>query len=175
MREQQNRRSGQSIVEMALILPFLLILIFGIIDMGWYVYGYATIYQAARNGAQKAAEIPPQVNRVSPTLDRSDACVSNVLDATKVGAVMFPDLTTGTNPANTIAITYPARDSSNKPFRALGQPVQIDITYNIQPLTPFWRFITFGNKGTMTVKASARRSIEALGDNPTVVNYLACN
>ena len=175
MHVQRENKDGQSIVEMALILPFLLLLIFAIIDMGWYIYGYATIYQAARNGAQKASEVPPQIARVSPSLNRADICVTNVLSATQSGAVMFPDLTNGSNPNNTIAINYPARDSSNQPLRALGQPVEIQITYNIQPLTPFWHFITFGKQGTMTVKATARRSVESLGENPTVVNYIACN
>jgi len=175
MRPQHENKSGQSIVEMALILPFLLLLFFAIIDMGWYIYGYATIYQAARNGAEKAAEIPPQVNRVSPTLNRGDICVTNVLSATQAGAIFFPDLTSGANPNNTIAISYPARDANNNPLRALGQPIEIQITYNLRPLTPFWRLISFGNQGTMTVRTTARRSVEALGDNPTAVNYVACN
>ena len=168
MREQTERRSGQSMVEMALLLPFLLLLIFGIIDLGWYIYGYATVYQAARNGTQKASELPPTLAKVVPTLDRNDICVTNVLSATQSGAIFFPDLTTGANPNATIAISYPSG-------RALGQPVQIDITYPLKPLTPLWRFVTFGTQGTMTVRTTARRSIESLGENPTVVNYVACN
>src|SRR5262245_59675086 len=48
MRERTKRQSGQSMVEMALLLPFLLFVTLGIIDMGWYIFGYATVYQAAR-------------------------------------------------------------------------------------------------------------------------------
>lgn len=147
----------------------MLLVIFGIIDLGWYVYGYSTVYQAARNGSQKASEIPPAIDKVTPTLNRSDICVTNVLSATQVGAVFFPDLTTGTTAGDTIAISYPTGQ------RALGQPVQIDITYQITPLTPLWRFATFGTQGTMTVRTSARRSIESLGENPTALNYIICN
>jgi Flp pilus assembly protein TadG len=171
----EKRTNGQSMVEMAFILPFLLFVVFGIIDMGWYIYGYSTVYQAARNGAQKASELPPQINRVSPSLNRSDICVTNVLSATQSGAVLFPDLTTGTNPNNTIAINYPATDSHNDPIRGLGQPVEIKITYNLNPLTPLWRLITFGTQGTMRVTTTARRSIESLGEDPTARNYVACN
>jgi Flp pilus assembly protein TadG len=171
----KKRIDGQSMVEMALLLPFLLFVLFGIIDMGWYIYGYSTVYQAARNGAQKASELPPRINRVSPTLNRSDICVTNVLSATQSGAVLFPDLTTGTNANNTIAINYPATDASGNPIRALGQPIEINITYNINPLTPLWRFITFGTQGTMRVTTTARRSIESLGENPNALNYVACN
>lgn len=178
--QEQASKPGQSMVEIALILPFLLLLVFGIIDLGWYIYGYATIYQAARNGAEKAAALPPQIQRVmtpagQPQLDRSDICVHAVLDATQQGAVMFSDLTNASNPNNTIAINYPLRDAQNKPVRALGQPVEIQIKYQLNPLTPFWRLITFGNQGVMTIQTTARRSLESLGENPTAVNYLACN
>ncbi|MBK9711121.1 MAG: pilus assembly protein [Kouleothrix sp.] len=168
MQERADSRSGQSLVEMALILPFILLLIFGIIDIGWYVFGYATVYQAARNGAEKAAEIPPYLSKVSP-LNRGDLCVSTILSSTLEGTpeVMFRDLASGQN-GNTFAISYP----NNK--RQLGQPIQIDLVYNIQPLTPFWRLITFGNQGTMQVRASTRRSIESLGDNPNAPNLIAC-
>src|SRR3954466_10329910 len=147
----KKRIAGQSMVEMALLLPFMLFVLFGIIDMGWYIYGYSTVYQAARNGTQKASELPPTIAKVSPTLNRSDVCVTNVLNATQSGAQLFPDLTTGTNPNNTIAISYPSGT------RGLGEPVQVSITYNIQPLTPLWRLITFGTQGTMRVTTTARR------------------
>jgi Flp pilus assembly protein TadG len=169
MREQTERQSGQSMVEMALLLPFLLFVIFGIIDLGWYIYGYSTVDQAARNGTQKASEIPPAIGKVTPTLNRADICVTNVLSATQAGAIFFPDMTTGTTAGNTIAISYPTGT------RGLGQPVQMDITYQIRPLTPLWRFVTFGTQGTMTVRTSARRSIESLGENPTALNYIVCN
>ena len=164
-----KRTKGQSMVEMALLLPFIVLIIFGIIDMGWYIFGYATVYQAARNGAEKAAEIPPFPNKVSP-LDRTDNCVATILDATRAGTpeVMFTDIASGAN-GNTFALSYP----SGK--RQLGEPIQIDMVYNIQPLTPFWRFITFGTQGTMRVKMATRRSIESMGDNPNSPNQFACH
>ena len=170
MRERTERQSGQSMVEMALILPFLLFLTLGIIDMGWYIFGYATIYQAARNGAEKAAEIPPFTTRISP-LQRNDICVSTIIDATLDGTpnLFFSDLTSGAN-GNVFTISYP-----NGGKRALGEPLQIDISYQLRPLTPFWRFVTFGNKGTMTVTTATRRTIESLGDNPNSPNGIACN
>lgn len=171
MQEQRDKQSGQSMVEMALILPFLLLVVFAIIDMGWYIFGYATVYQAVRNGAEKAAEIPPYLSKVSPTLNRADLCVTTIMNATLEGTpeVMFPDMLSTTRPGNAFAISYP-----NANRRELGQPIQLDLTYQIQPLTPFWRLITFGNQGTMRVQASTRRSIESLGDNPNSPNLVAC-
>ena len=169
MHQRLKRKPGQSMVEMALLLPFILLLIFGIIDMGWYIFGYATVYQAARNGAEKAAEVPPYPSKISP-LNRGDDCVSSILFATREGTpeVMFTDIVSNTN-GNSFSITYP---NNNK--RALGEPIQINIVYNIEPLTPFWRFVTFGSQGTMRVSMATRRSIESLGDNPNADNLNAC-
>jgi TadE-like protein len=171
----QKRSDAQSIVEMALLLPTLILILFGIIDLSYYIYGYATMYQAARNGAEKAAELPPFPRFVGPlrtTPDASELCVSNILSETLRVANRFPDLETG--PGNSININYPARDSNNQPLRALGAPIEISIVYNIRPLTPLWRFVTFGTQGTMRVRTTARRSLEALGDNPTALNLVAC-
>ncbi|MFN8500742.1 TadE family protein [Kouleothrix sp.] len=168
MLQRRTQRTGQSMVEMALLLPFIIMIIFGIIDMGWYIFGYATVYQAARNGAEKAAEIPPYPSKLSP-LDRSDLCVSSILSATLAGTpeVLFRDIASG-NSGNTFGLSYP----SGK--RQLGEPIQLDLVYNIQPLTPFWRLITFGSQGTMRVQMATRRSIESLGDNPNSPNLVAC-
>jgi TadE-like protein len=144
---------------MALMLPLLLLILFGIIDLGYYVYGYATIYQAARNGTEKASDLPPYPNKLSNT---SDDCTNAILRATETGAVLFPDI------ANFVQISYPSGQ------RQLGQPIQVEITYNIQPLTPLFRFVGFGSQGVMTVHVQARRSIESLGDNPNYANGVAC-
>jgi hypothetical protein len=180
MHQRFEKKPGQSMVEMALLLPFLILVLFGIIDLGYYIFGYATIYQAARNGAEKAAELPPYPRFVSPVRtaaqgpDKTETCVANILEATQAYSGNFRDLTDGSNPNNQITINYPSTDSSGNPLRALGAPIEISIVYQLRPLTPLWRFVTFGTSGTMTIRTTARRSIEALGNNPTAVNLTAC-
>lgn len=164
----RRKTKGQSLVEMALILPMMLLLLFAIIDMGYYLYGYSTIYQAARNGADTASGLPPGVSKVAParaTPDTSDPCVAAIMTRIQADASLFPDLTSG---GSTISINYPGT-------RALGQTIEVRIIYNIQPLTPLWRLVSFGNNGTMRVESTARRSIESLGNNPTVMNLTFCN
>ena len=170
----QKQSDGQSIVEMALLLPTLILLLFGIIDLSYYIYGYGTMYQAVRNGAEKAAELPPFPRFVGPlsaTPNRNEICVSNILSETQRVAFRFSDLTTAPNSIN---INYPARDANNQPLRALGAPIEVSIEYYIRPLTPLWRLVTFGQQGTMRIRTTARRSLEALGDNPTALNLVAC-
>lgn len=167
----RRRTKGQSLVEMALLMPLMLIVLFGIIDFGWYVYGYATIYMAARNGAEKATMLPPGMNRVPPSsdADSTDVCVSSIYKEIRDTAPLFPSLV---DTPGAIRISYP----SNK--RAPGEPIQVKVSYNVVPLTPLWRFVPLGNAGTFRVVVTTRRSVEVLGSNPSnqfAPNLTACN
>jgi Flp pilus assembly protein TadG len=58
-----RRREGQSLIEFALVLPLLLILVFGIIDFSIGLYDKAVITNASREGAR--AGIVAQVPRLT--------------------------------------------------------------------------------------------------------------
>ncbi len=49
---RQPELSGQSLVEFALVFPIFLLLLFGLIDIGRYVYTANALNQAAREGAR---------------------------------------------------------------------------------------------------------------------------
>ena len=51
----RKSEKGQAMVEMALVLPILLILLGGIIDFGWLFYNQLALTNAAREGARYAA------------------------------------------------------------------------------------------------------------------------
>jgi TadE-like protein len=162
----RRRSKGQSLVEMALMLPLLMLVLFGIIDLGYYIYSYATIYEAARNGSEVAAQLPPFASALGPPAKAGDACVQAISEATEKGAVLFPDI------SNYVTISYPSGST-----RALGKPIQVAINYTVEPLTPLFKFVAFGNKGVMTVNITSRRSIENLGNTPPSEKYpngIAC-
>jgi Flp pilus assembly protein TadG len=52
MRQHRSSRQGQSVVEFAFVLPLLLLLTFGIIEFGFFVYNKQIITNAAREGAR---------------------------------------------------------------------------------------------------------------------------
>jgi hypothetical protein len=145
----RRRSTGQSLVEMALMLPLLLLIIFGIVDLGYYVYSYSTIYQAARNGTEKASNLGPYKIPAA-----NDDCMQAIKDETAKGAVLFTDIT------NYMTVSYPSGQ------RALGEPVQVQINYEIEPLTPLFRYVAFGTQGKMQVRIAARRSVENMGFGP---------
>lgn len=51
-RTDPTAHGGQSLVEFALVLPIFLLLLFGLIDIGRYVYTANAVNQAAREGAR---------------------------------------------------------------------------------------------------------------------------
>jgi Flp pilus assembly protein TadG len=55
-----SRRSarGQSLVELALTLPLLLIILLGVVDLGRVYFSYMTVINAAREGARYGAANP---------------------------------------------------------------------------------------------------------------------
>lgn len=70
--------NGQSLVEFALLLPFLLLLIFNVVNMGTYLYAWITVSDAARAGAQYAVMAGASVG--SPTAPGSSA-ISTLIKA----------------------------------------------------------------------------------------------
>jgi uncharacterized protein (UPF0333 family) len=50
----ESDTKGQALIEFALLLPFLLLLIFNVVNMGTYLYAFITVSDAARAGAQYA-------------------------------------------------------------------------------------------------------------------------
>jgi Flp pilus assembly protein TadG len=53
-------QSGQSVLELALLVPFLLVLLFGVIEMGRFAYIGILVGNAARAGAAYGAQNLPQ-------------------------------------------------------------------------------------------------------------------
>jgi|HigsolmetaAR202D_1030399.scaffolds.fasta_scaffold00684_9 Flp pilus assembly protein TadG len=165
----QRKRKGQSLVEMALILPLLLFLIFAIVDMGWFIYGYGTIYNAARRGAEQGSLTPPQMDKLTQP---NDPCTGIILKAVQDNAPMYPNITVGEN----TVISYPSAK------RAVGEKIRVTVTYQVEPLTPLFTFASaFGfasvndeGKPVMTISSTAQRSIESLGRNPNFKNGEAC-
>ena len=62
-----GKMKGQGLLEFALIVPALLMLLFGIVDLGWMVFNYSQLYnalrEATRYGSVSGFITPPQMER----------------------------------------------------------------------------------------------------------------
>ena len=62
LRRVWRDQRGQSLVERALVLPLLLLLLAGIVDLGRAFYSHIAITNAAREGARRASRYPRPVD-----------------------------------------------------------------------------------------------------------------
>lgn len=104
---KNKRNRGQTLVEMAIVLPILVALIFGMTDFARVLNGYLATTEASREGARVAA------------LSGNDAAVE--LAANNAA----PNL----DPTRLTVTTLPAT-------RSRGDAVTVTVTYSIDIITP---------------------------------------
>jgi len=112
---------GQAIVEMALVLPILLLIVFGIIEFGRLYACDLAINNAAREGARAAALGAPDEDI---TIIVKDRC--SFLDPTKLVIEVAPvplERASG-NPVN-INVGYPVEINAPIISTIIGNPVQL--------------------------------------------------
>ena len=121
-KDRFDGQRSQALIEFALISPVLLLLIFGIIDIGRAVFYYDTLTHAAREGARAAVS-------ASSTLPTNNSVLAVVTQQLVGAPVSEPcpqgPITTATPPANTawLYVTEPnppATVESNPPDNAPG-------------------------------------------------------
>jgi Flp pilus assembly protein TadG len=110
---------GAAAVEFALVLPVLLLLLFGIIDFGRMVHAKVTLTEAAREGARTAA----LRNSASEARDTARQITDGI------GTVSFPTLTTCANQSTVDAV--------------------VEITHQFRFVTPIGFLIGSGSTTTL--------------------------
>jgi Flp pilus assembly protein TadG len=106
MRPQDGRQRSQALIEFALVSPVLLLLLFGIVDIGRAIFYYDTINHAAREGARTAVRASNQL----PTNADVLTTVSTQMLGAPVSAPCPQGPVTGTTPpanAGWVYITEP--------------------------------------------------------------------
>ncbi len=133
----QADEDGAAVVEFALVLPVLLLIVFGIIEIGraFYTINYAA--SATREGARIGAVCPLPLQSGLPQM--TDQCVSSI--KTRV-ALYFQPLGTALDTSDVTVI--PSANTT------VTGPITVRIDYPYVPLTPLnWTF-------TMTRSATFR-------------------
>jgi hypothetical protein len=60
--EMNNRNKGQGLVELALVMPFLLVIVFGVFDLGRIYFSTIILTGAAREGTRYLSVFPDDVD-----------------------------------------------------------------------------------------------------------------
>lgn len=125
---KKRRENGQSAVELALTLPLLVLLICGMIEMGWLASTRLVLDNITREGVRAGI--------VATSASENTAAVTDRINEMK------PDYLTNTL---NITITY----SNPSSFR--DGDITVVTTYNLPTLTPLTSFLT--EDGTFHIRA----------------------
>ena len=115
--ERARRQRGAALVEMAIILPVLLVLLLGVIDLGRIFYAYEALANATREGARYCALHPG----------------NQAGTQTRVQAEL------NTSMATDVDVTTTCSDLG------AGKQITVTATYPFEVLTPLIRQLTGGD------------------------------
>jgi Flp pilus assembly protein TadG len=132
MRKLVKSQKGQSMVELALILPVIILLLFGILEFGRIFYSYIVITNAAREGARIGAVGSP-----------NSVIIQRIREA---APLPYAD----TN----LSIT---KLEPHEEARVSGLPLTVEVKYEIDLVTPIFSAIL---PNPVTLKSSATMRLE---------------
>lgn len=174
---RRKAQQSQALIEFALVSPVLLLLIFGIIDLGRAVFYYDTLNHAAREGARAAVS----ASSTLPTNASVLAAVTQQLVGAPVAEPCPQGPVTATAPPDNTAWVYvtepnpPATVETNPPMNAPGgeypasatggcsavspasgnAPLQVTVRFNFVLVTPIVAQVT-ANRILLTAAAVFR-------------------
>lgn len=117
----RKNEKGQSFVELGLSMIFLLILLSALIDLGWAFFTVIALRDAAQEAATVGSICPTNTNKV---IERLKASASAPIDMTKLE-----------NSQIEVCVVSPGTNTCGASV-ALGNSVQVTITYNHDIVTP---------------------------------------
>lgn len=105
----RDRHRGAAAVEFALVVPLLLLLVFGCIDWGWFFFLDQVVTNAAREGARRGAVLSrTDCNDTNDPIYQSvNATLSNAR-LTRAYTVVCTEVDVGGADAVRVHLTYPA-------------------------------------------------------------------
>jgi Flp pilus assembly protein TadG len=123
-----RRPRGQALVEFALVIPLFLVLVFGIIEAGRFMFAYASLNNAVREGTRYAivhgsASSCPSGRPVAPNTYACDQLGVNVQNSVKKYAFTFAQ-------SADLVVAEPVYSPNN----ARGSRVTVKATYMWRPL-----------------------------------------
>jgi hypothetical protein len=149
--KKPKRPNGQGLVEFALVIPVILLLLFGIFDLGRAVYAYSTIANAARQASRLAI-----VNQdLVPIQDK--AVYESVALGLQPGDVLVIYCNSGQ-----LCESDPAEKCP--PPIDIGCDAVVTVEYTYSPATPALSALV----GSLILSSTSRLAVErTLGDGAT--------
>lgn len=116
---QPGRQVGQSLLEFTLLLPLLLLFVFGALDLGRAFFSVIVIQNATRAGAREGITLP----NTNPT-QRLDEIIQMTVQEAQNGWINIT--------AGMVAVTCPHPQLITAGNCARGNPLRVTVTYPFQ-------------------------------------------
>lgn len=156
MRFLSRRRTGQGLVEFALVFPIFIMLLLGVFDIGRAVFAYNEITNAAREGVRIA-----MVNQDSASIH--DRILSQTSGTTVQECVFYLESPTTLQTCDKGTRTPPDQCAAMK----VGCIVHVEVWTNYTAITPI-----IGNfLGPMTLTANSEGALEFVCPNPDITAW----
>jgi len=159
---------GQSLVEFALVLPVFLLIVFGLIDVGRFVFMSSTLSQAAREGARLGSVEASYRGSTDPACGTGGGPVCPANDSALLSHISTAAnrmMTPFGNVSNTYMTCVQAPPAGTPPsgswtgsscsFHAPGSLISVRVTATYVPITPVISTLF----GTRTLSGSASMTI----------------
>ncbi len=137
LKTRSSKERGQAMVEFALVLPIIILIVVGVVDLGRAIYAYSVISNAAREGARYASVDPTNTAEITT---RTKALTSG-LEASHIR--VFPSCV--------INVANPAQAQPPNPCDAWNF-YEVRVEYDFQPATMFFASMTLKSQSTMTIE-----------------------
>ena len=135
-----GRYAGQAVVEFAIVLPVLLLLMIGLINLGVIINAQIILTQAAWEGARTGATLDPFNGEGDGEIAGAvEASIRGLGDPSAVHLDIFPD------EAARSAMSWP---------KPRGEPLEVRLSYPIQMSLPMPLSITLGARATARIEYS---------------------
>lgn len=134
-RRSRPRQRGMALIEFALVLPVVLFILMGIIEMGWLVKNQLALANSVRDGARYAALGNTSTNVIA-RIKNGAAQLNPSVQSSQIMLLQTAD-TTGSNPTYS---NWPS-DSGTKNGVLVGNLVRIRVVYPHKTLTGFFPFL----------------------------------
>lgn len=118
MHKRSANERGSSLVEVALVLPVLLTLFLGIVEVAFLLFAHVQVANATREGARYGS-----LCRLHANCD----ALTDVVKTTVLSEARFLDMTDADSGGNTAVVVQP---SSFSTIPAVGDPITVTVTYN---------------------------------------------
>ncbi len=124
-----------ALIEFALVLPVVLFILMGIIEMGWLIKNQLTLANAVRDGARYAALGNTSTNVIA-RVKNGAAQLNPSVQSSQIMLLQTAD-TTGSNPTYA---NWPS-DSGTKNGVPVGNLIRVRVVYPHKTLTGFFPFL----------------------------------